>query len=184
MHPFLTERKPAFDAVMDHLSKELGALRTGRASPAMVEDIKVMAYDALMDLKSVASIAVPDARSLAIQPWDKSLVQAIEKAIRDANIGLNPSVDGDTIRLTMPQMTEESRKKLAKMMKEKLEDARVSLRRVREEAREVISKREKEKAIAEDEKYKVFEELDKVTKEYVQRVEDAGAKKEEEIMTI
>ena len=184
MHPFLTEKKPAYDAVIDHLSKELGALRTGRATPAIVEDITVMAYDAPMDLKSVASIAVPDARSLVIQPWDKSLQQAIEKAIRDANIGINPTIDGDAVRLVMPQMTEESRKKLVKLMKERLEDARVSLRRAREEAREQIAKREKENTIAEDEKYKVFEELDKLTKEYVQKADDMGDKKEEEIMTI
>lgn len=184
MHPILVEKKPAYDAVLDHLGKELNALRTGRASPALVENVMIMAYDAPMDLKSVASISVPDARTLAIQPWDKSLIQAIEKGIRDANIGLNPTVDGDTVRLSMPQMTEENRKKLVKLMKEKLEDARVSLRKVREEAREVANKREKEKMIGEDEKYKAFEELDKCTKEYVQKVDDVGVKKEEEIMTI
>ncbi len=184
MHPFLTEKKSAYDAVIDHVLKELGSLRTGRASPAMVEDIRVMAYDAPMDLKSVASISVPDAHTLAISPWDKSLLQSIEKAIRDADIGLSPAVDGSVIRLTMPHMTEESRRKLVKHMKEKLEEARVSLRQVREEARDLISRREKEKGIGEDEKFKVFEELDKCTKEYVQRVDDMGKKKEEEIMTI
>ncbi len=184
MHPLLTQKKPDFEAVVAHLLKELGSLRTGRATPALVEDITVQAYDAAMDLKSIASITVPDARSLAIQPWDKSLIQAIEKAIRDADIGLNPTVDGDVVRLVMPQMTEENRKKLVKTMKERLEEARVSLRRVREEAREDVSKKEKEKAIAEDEKYKALEELDKLTKEYVDRVDELGKKKEEEIMTI
>ena len=184
MHPILVEKKSAFEDAFQHLQQEFSSLRTGRASPSMVEDLVVMAYDAAMDLKSVASISVPDARTLAISPWDKSLLPAIEKAIRDANIGLNPNMDGDVIRLVMPQMTEEGRKKLVKTMKERLEDARVAIRRVREEAREQIAKREKDNQIAEDEKYKAYEELDKMTKEYVQKADDLGIKKEEEIMTI
>lgn len=184
MHPLITEKKPDFDAVLDHLQKELSSLRTGRATPGLVENIVVMAYDAPTDMKSVASMSVPDARTLVIQPWDKSLIQAIEKAIRDADIGVSPSVDGSVIRLVMPSMTEENRKKLVKHMKEKLEEARVSARQVREEVRDVASKREKAKQIGDDEKFKAFEELDKMTKEYVQKIDDIGVKKEEEIMTI
>ncbi len=184
MHSFLVVKKPAFDAVLDHLSKELGTLRTGRATPAILEGITVVAYDSPMDLKSVASIAVPDSRTLTIQPWDKSLIQAIEKAIRDADIGVNPSVDGDLVRLSMPQMTEENRKKLVKAMGERLEDAKISLRKVREESRAQVSKMEADKQMGEDEKYKAFEELDKMTKEYGEKIDAMGEKKEEEIMTI
>ncbi len=184
MHPFLVAKKPAFDAVLDHLAKELGTLRTGRATPAILEGITVVAYDSAMDLKSVASITVPDAKTLAIQPWDKSLLQAIEKAIRDADIGINPSVDGDTVRLNMPAMTEENRKKLVKTMNERVEDAKISLRKVREESRTQVSKMEADKQMGEDEKYKAFEELDKVTKEYGEKIDAMAEKKEEEIMTI
>ncbi len=184
MHPLLVEKKTAFDAVVERLTKELATLRTGRATPALVEEITVLAYGAPMELKGVASIAVQDPRTLVIQPWDKSLLQAIEKAIRDADIGVNPAVDGDVVRLSMPQMTEETRKKLVKNMKERLEDARVAVRRVREEVREHAAKLEKDKAVAEDEKFKIYEETDKLTKEYVQKIEDMGDKKEEEIMTI
>ncbi len=184
MHPFLVAKKPAYDAVLDHLSKELGTLRTGRANPAILEGINVVAYDSVMDLKSVASISVPDSRTLAIQPWDKSLLQAIEKAIREADIGVNPSVDGDAVRLNLPQMTEDNRKKLVKTMHERIEDAKISLRKVREEARAQVSKMEADKQMGEDEKYKAYEELDKMTKEYGEKIDTMADKKEEEIMTI
>jgi ribosome recycling factor len=184
MHPFLVAKKPAFDAVLDHLAKELGTLRTGRANPAILEGINVVAYDSIMHLKSVASISVPDSRTLAIQPWDKSLLQPIEKAIRDADIGVNPTVDGETVRLNMPQMTEENRKKLVKMMGERIEDAKISLRKVREEARAQVLKFEADKQMGEDEKYKAYEELDKMTKEYGEKIDTMADKKEEEIMTI
>lgn len=184
MHPFLVAKKPAYDAVLDHLAKEFGTLRTGRATPAILEGITVFAYDAVMDLKSVASIAVPDSKTLTIQPWDRSLLQSIEKAVRDADLGVNPIVDGDLVRLSMPQMTEDNRKKLVKNMKERMEDAKVSLRKVREEARLQVSKMEADKQMGEDEKYKAYEELDKMTKEYGEKIDDMAEKKEEEIMTI
>ncbi len=184
MHPFVTQTKPQLDAVIDHLLKELGGLRTGRATPALVEDLKVNAYDSFMELKGVASIAVPDSKTLVIQPWDKSLVQAIEKAIRDSGIGVSPTVDGDVVRISLPMMTEENRKQLVKVVKEKLEEGRVALRRVREEARAEALKMEKDKKVGEDEKFKMLDELDKMTKEYTQKVEDIGTKKEQEIMTV
>lgn len=184
MHPFVTGKQPGYRAVIDHLQKELSSLRTGRASPALVEDVKVVAYDSLMDLKGVASIGVQDAKTLIIEPWDKSLLQAIEKAIRDADLGVSPSVDGQVVRISLPQMTEENRKNLAKNMKEKLEAARVGLRQVREAAREEITKTGKDSGMSEDEHYKILDELDKTTKDAVAEVEAMGERKENEIMTI
>ncbi|MFA4845277.1 MAG: ribosome recycling factor [Patescibacteria group bacterium] len=184
MHAMLIDKKPAFDGALGHLQKELGQLRTGRATPALVENISVVAYDATMEIKGLASISIADAKTIVIDPWDKSLLKNIEKGIRDADIGLSPVVDSDVIRIMMPQMTEENRKAMVKKMKEYLEDARIALRQVREETRQEILKREKDDAMSEDEKFKLFDEIDKLTKEYVDSVEEMGWKKENEIMTI
>ena len=184
MHPFVGQKNAAFRAVIDHLQKELSSVRTGRAHPAMLENVGVMAYDSAMDLKSVASITVADAKTLVIEPWDKSLLMAIEKGIRDADIGVNPAVDGERVRLNLPPMTEENRKALVKNMKERLENARVSLRQVRESAREEVMKNSKEESVSEDEKFKILDELDKATKDFVAEADAIGAKKEEEIMTV
>ncbi|NQV89787.1 ribosome recycling factor [Candidatus Uhrbacteria bacterium] len=184
MHTVLSQKKPLFDAAIDHLHKEFGALRTGRATPALVEDIPVNAYDAIMEIKGLASIQTQDAKTLVIDPWDKGLIRNIEKAIRDAGVGLSPVVDGTVIRIMMPPMTEDNRKAMVKKMKEFLEDARIRCRQVREEARELSLKMEKDKEISEDEKFKLFDEIDKMTKEYTDLIEQAGNNKEDEIMTI
>ena len=184
MHAVLNQRKPAFDAAIDHLHKELGSLRTGRATPALVEDIPVNAYDAMMEIKGLASIQIQDAKTLVIDPWDKGLIRNIEKGIRDASVGLSPVADGTVIRIMMPPMTEDNRKSMVKKSKEFLEDARIRTRQVREEAREQVLKMEKEKEISEDDKYKLFDEIDKMTKEYNDSIERIGKHKEAEIMTV
>lgn len=184
MHAVLNQKKPAFDAAVDHFHRELGALRTGRATPALVEDIPVSAYDAMMEIKGLASIQAQDSKTLVIDPWDKGLLKNIEKGIRDAGVGLNPVVDGTVIRIVMPPMTEDNRKSMVKKMKEYLEDTRIRVRQVREDARDQVSKMEKEKELSEDEKFKLFDEIDKMTKEYNDQIEEIGKKKEEEIMTI
>ncbi len=184
MHVILTDKKPIFDSAVEHLQKELGALRTGRATPALVEDIVVNAYDTMMEIKGLASIQTSDARTLVIEPWDKSLTKNIEKAIRDAGTGLNPLVDGTSIRIIMSSMTEDNRKQMVKKMKEIIEEAKIAVRQIREDARVQITKMEKDKTMSEDEKFKLFDEIDKMTKEYTARVEEVGAKKEEEIMTV
>ncbi len=184
MHPFLVSQKEDFQSVIGHLQKDLNALRTGRASPALVEDVKIQAYGAIMDIKSVASIMTQDAKTLVIEPWDKSMTQAIEKGIREANLGINPAVDGSTVRISLPQMTEENRRHLVKQMKERVEEAKVSTRGVRENVREQVMTMEKAKEMGEDEKFKTLDELDKMTKEYTTKIEEMAARKEEEIMTI
>ncbi len=184
MHIFLISNKSQFDTVLDHLHKELSTLRTGRATPALVEDIRVNAYDSIMELKGLASVSVHDAKTIVIDPWDKGLIQAIEKGIRDAGTGLSPSTDGGIIRIVLPSMTEETRVKLVKLMKEKLEDARISLRGVRENVREEILEKEKNKDMSEDEKFKLLDELEKLTKEFNEEISSMGEKKEDEIMTV
>ncbi len=184
MHLILTQKKPEFESVIAHLQKELGALRTGRATPALVEDIVVNAYDTMMEIKGLASIQTSDARTLVIEPWDKSLTKNIEKAIRDAGTGLNPVVDSGSIRIIMSSMTEENRKQMVKKMKEILEEAKIAVRQIREDARDHVTKMEKEKTMSEDEKFMLFDELDKMTKEFTAKVEEVGARKEDEIMTV
>ncbi len=184
MHAYLSTKKLDFQSAIDQLQKEFGALRTGRATPAIVEDIPVSAYGSTMEVKGLASIMTPDARSIVIDPWDKGLTQNIEKAIRDAGVGLNPTVDGSLIRVMIPQMTEDSRKHIVKLLKEKMEDARIRIRGVREDIREEILHKEKEKELSEDEKFKLFDELDKLTKEFIEQVANLGIQKETEIMTI
>ncbi len=184
MHPILSQKRPDYQSAVDHLHKELGALRTGRATPALVEDIPVSAYDSIMEIKGLASIQSQDAKTLVIDPWDKGLTRNIEKGIRDAGVGLSPVVDGEVIRIVMPPMTEENRAQMVKKMKEFLEEAKIRIRGVREDGRDQVNKMEKEKEISEDEKYKLFDEFDKMTKEFTNEVDQIGKTKEEEIMTV
>ncbi|MFH1253756.1 MAG: ribosome recycling factor [Candidatus Uhrbacteria bacterium] len=184
MHPKLLSHKPAFEATVEHLKMDLNQMRTGRATPALVEGLQVEAYGSIMEMKGVGSISVLDAKTLVIEPWDKNLLKAIEKAIQASAIGVNPVVDSNVVRLSMPSMTEETRKALTKVMKEKLEEARVAARSVREKVRNEVVEMEKAGELSEDEKFKLFEELDKLTKEFVERIDDLGKQKEEEIMTV
>ncbi len=184
MHPYLLNKKTSFQPVIDHFQKELSALRTGRATTALVEDVRVSAYDSFMELKGLASMTVPDARTILIDPWDKSLIQNIEKGIRDSGIGLSPVVDGHLIRVMIPQMTEENRKKIVKVLKEKLEESRIQLRGVREELREDVLAKEKTSEFSEDEKFKILDELDKFTREFTDVLSELADRKEVEIMTI
>lgn len=184
MHPTIEASKEEFELTIEYLHREFGGLRTGRATPALVENITVIAYDAPMEVKGIASISTPDAKTIVIDPWDKGLLQNIEKGIRNSGVGLNPVIDGTILRITMPAMTEENRKQMVKLMREKVEEARIKIRRVREEVRELTVKAEKEKEISEDEKFKVLDELDKLTKMYTDRVTALGDAKEDEIMTI
>ncbi|MCK9361524.1 ribosome recycling factor [Patescibacteria group bacterium] len=180
----IDEHKGEFQAVIDHFHKELSGLRTGRASAALVENIRVEAYGQTMDLKSMANISTPDAKTVQIEPWDKGVVKDIEKALVDASLGMQPNVAGSTIRLAMPPMTEENRKNMAKVLHQKEEQAKIGMRNVREKIKTAIQNDEKEKVIAEDEKRRQLEQLDKVVAEWNGKVETITTEKEKEIMTV
>jgi ribosome recycling factor len=184
MNPFIAEQKPQYDEAILHFKTELKGLRTGRANPASVENIGVLAYGQTMEVKSLASISVPDAKTIVIDPWDKSVMKDIEKAITDARIGTNPIIDGTIIRLSFPSMTEETRKAVVKQLKEKLEESRVAIRKIRESIREAILKNEKEKSIGEDERFRMVTELEDMTKEFSLKLESMANDKEVEIMTL
>lgn len=176
--------KKDFDAVREFLEKELSTLRTGRANPLMVEGILVESYGVKSPLKSLASISVPEARTIVITPWDKNINKDIEKAIIEANIGINPVNEGKLIRLTIPQLTSETRQDLVKIVNQKLETARIRLRGLRDNIKDQIISEEKNNNITEDDKFDFLKELDDITKEYNNILVDVRNDKEKEITTI
>ncbi len=171
--------KKLFTQVIEHLANDLASVRTGRATPALLDQVVVEAYGTTQPVKALGSISTPDSRTLLIEPWDTSVVKAIETALLQSDIGINPVVDGRSLRLVMPMMTEENRKKLVKIAGEKSEEARVATRRVREDIRKEIGK---QTGVSEDLVRKEQEDLDKLTKEFISAIDDAFEKKEEEIM--
>ena len=177
----LHEAKPQFQKAVDHLQQELMTVRTGRANPAMVEDITVEAYGARQGLKTLASISTPDSRTIQIEPWDGSVVRAMEKALTMAELGMTPTVDGKIIRLNIPMMTDEMRQKMVKQVHEKMEAARIAVRQVREETKKKI---EKQEGIGDDEKHKQLADLDKYVKEMNGKIDEIGKKKENEVTTV
>lgn len=184
MHKFIEARKTDFTNITDHLKKELQGLRTGRATPTLVEHVLVEAYGVKTPIAQLASLSVPDARTLIVQPWDKNILKDIERGISVSNLGLAPVVDGAVIRLTLPALTEETRKQLVKTLKEKLEASRNTLRRLRDQIRETIVAAEKEKTVSEDDRYRAQRELDEHTKVIQDQLMNIAEQKEKEIMTV
>ncbi len=173
--------EPKFNKVIDFFKNEIASLRTGRATPALVENIKVEAYGQTMSLSQLATISIPQSNMIIIQPWDKATLPAIGKAITSSNIGLNPIADGDFYRLALPSLTQERRGQLIKVLKEKMEEARISIRNIREDVWKEIQKMEKEKKISEDERFKGKDNLQKATDDYIKKIDDVGKAKEKEI---
>lgn len=180
----ITAHKEQFAAAIEHLKGEISTLRTGRATPALVEDITVTAYGTKQPLKAVASISVLDAKTIAIEPWDKSVVQAIESAINNSQLGINPVNDGTMIRLPLPELTSERRQELIKVLHQKLEQARITVRKVREDVRKALDKAEDGGEISEDEKFKLQDDLESLVKEYNEEIKTIGAEKETDIQKV
>lgn len=176
--------KQKLEKIVERLKTEVAGLRTGRATPALVEDLEVDYYGQKTPLKAIASISSPEPRSLVISPWDKNAIQPIEKAIQSSSLGLNPVTDRDAIRLSIPPLTEERRKELTKLLGRHLEDARIHVRREREDALREIDALEKAKEISEDQKFRERGEAQKAVDEINKKIEDMGAAKEKEIMTV
>lgn len=176
--------KPDFQKALDRLDNDLKGLRSGRANAALVEDIRVEAYGSTMELKGVAAISIPDAKTIQIEPWDKGLVKDVEKALIGANLGMSPNTAGTVIRLNLPQMTEETRKETVKAVHQKGEQAKISIRNVREAVRETLAKDEKAHVISEDDKFRLQEQLDKIVKEFNEKIDKLVTEKEQEVMTI
>ncbi len=181
---YLETAKEAGEAAFSRLKQELSGIRTGRANPMLVEDIQVEAYDSKQPMKNVATITTPDARTIMIAPWDKTLLAIIEKAITISNRGLNPVNDGVVLRVPIPVLTEETRKELVKTIKDKIEAARIRIRKERDEIRSKIAKLQKDGEISEDQKFSDFDKLDEIVKDYNQKIEQTGKEKEGEIMKV
>lgn len=173
-----------FDKAIEHFKQELGGLRTGRANPALVDNVMVDSYGSKMPLAHVASISIPDAKTIAIQPWDKSNIGPIEKAIQIANIGLNPVNDGILIRLSIPSMTEERRKEMVKPLGQISEKAKIAIRNAREEILKEYKKQQDEENLTEDDLAGMKKDLQEVVDKYNEQVKEITSAKEKEIMTI
>ena len=179
----LKETSRKMDKVLEAMARDLTRVRTGRASVALLEGIKVECYGAIMPLSQVSSLAAPEPRLLTVQPWDHTVMNDIEKAILKSDLGLTPMNDGKIIRLPIPALTTERRKDLVKMVKKMEEEAKVALRNVRREANEDLKELKKEKLLAEDEAHKGQEEVQKITDDYTRKIEAQASEKEKEIMT-
>ena len=167
-----------------HYEKELSSIRTGRASTMLLEGIKAESYGQLMPLRELATLATPDARLITIQPWDKSVIPAIEKAIRQSDIGITPANDGTVIRLQLPQMSEARRDELVKVLGKKTEECRIGIRNVRREYHNQIRKADKDHGISEDFAKRLSDTLQKITDSYVKKTDEINQKKEKEIRLV
>ena len=172
------------DARLVLLKQELQKLRISRASVELVEDLPITAYETTMPLKQIASISTPEPRSLLVQPWDKNLIPAIEKAVRQSYLHLNPVVDGGLIRIIIPPLTEESRRDVVKILHKTVEEARIAVRKIRENAMEEIDWMEKNGEISEDEKFRRRDITEKIVGEHNQKMREIEDTKEKEILEI
>ncbi|MFC1501540.1 ribosome recycling factor [Elusimicrobiota bacterium] len=169
---------------IEKMQKEFSAIRTGRASVALVEGLKVESYGSMMPVNQLGNISAPDAKTIEIRPWDISQTSNIEKAILKSELGLTPVNDGKVIRLSVPGLTEERRKEIIKMVSKMAEDFRVAIRNSRREIADNIKKAEKEKQITEDDKKKADVDLQKLTDSYIKKIDEAFAKKEADVMEV
>ena len=169
---------------LDVLAKELAAVRAGRANPAVLDKITVEYYGAPTPLNQVAAISTPDPRTLAVQPWDGSVLKAIEKAIQVSDLGINPQNDGKSIRLNFPQLTEERRKELVKQIRKYAENGKVAIRNIRRDAMESFKKKEKASEITEDDLKQAEKDLQKLTDDSSKKIDELLARKEKELMEI
>ncbi len=172
------------DSAIDHLRRELATVRTGRASLTILDGIQVSYYGTMTPLKQVAALSVPESRLIIIQPWEPNLIPEIEKAISASNLGLTPGNDGKIIRMPIPPLTEERRKEIVKQVKKLGEDAKVGIRNLRRDTNDEIKKLGKESKISEDDQRKAQDEVQKVTDEYVAKIDEMIKKKEAEVLEV
>ncbi|MGI5881006.1 MAG: ribosome recycling factor [Syntrophomonadaceae bacterium] len=180
----LKESEEKMKKTIEHLTKDLAAMRAGRANPAMLDRIMVDYYGEPTPLTQLANITVPEARLIVIQPWDKTSIASIEKAVMKSDLGVNPSNDGNVIRIAIPQLTEERRKDMVKLIKKRAEEARVAVRNIRRDANDMLKSLEKDKSISEDESKKGMDDVQKSTDKFVKDIDAILAAKEKDIMEV
>ncbi len=184
MQSVLTDAENRMGKVLDNLDKDFSKLRTGRASTSLVEDLLVDYYGTPTPLKQIASVSIPDSRTITIQPWDRNAFGDVEKSILKSDLGLTPVNDGKVIRISIPPLTEERRKELVKVAGKYTEECRVAIRNVRRDAIEALRKMQKDKDITEDDLHKGQKDIQDVTDEHIKLGDEALAAKEKEIMEI
>ena len=184
MNQYIQLKQEEFNKAIGFFKKDIVSLRTGRANPAMLDGVQVEAYGSKTPLNGLASITVPESRSIIIAPWDKNVMKDIEKAIINFDLGVSVVNEGDKLRLTVPQLTEENRLALVKRLNEKMEAARISIRQTREEIKENIEQAEKNKEINEDDKFRFIKEMDEEVRGKNDELKEIRDGKEKEIMTI
>jgi ribosome recycling factor len=180
----LSEAESKMDRAIEALQRELAGIRTGHATPAMVDSIKVDYHGAPIPLRQIATISVPEAGLIIIQPWDRNTLAGIEKAILKSELGINPSNDGNVIRLAIPPMTEERRREMAKALRKRVEEGRIEIRNLRRDAMGQLRAAEKEKEISQDECRRALEQLQKLTEAFIVRADHVGQEKEKEILEV
>ena len=178
----LSELSDKMNSSIEALKKEFVRLRTGRATPALLDGIKVNCYESQMPIDQVASISVPESRLITIKPWDQSVIKEIEKSILKSELGLTPMNDGKIIRISIPPLTEERRKELAKMAKKMAEEGKIAIRNHRREANDIFKEMKNEKEMSEDEMFKAQEEVQNITDDFIARIDSVTAEKEKEIL--
>jgi len=176
--------KDRMTKAVEALRRELATIRTGRAHPGLVEHLRVDYYGVPTPLNQLATISVPDPRLLTIQPWDRQAMGAIEKAILKSDLSLTPTNDGTIVRLSIPQLTEERRRELVKVVHKKVEEGRVEVRNIRRDGHEELRRLQREKLISEDDQFRGQEKLQKLTDEFIQQVEHVGGEKEAELLAV
>jgi len=177
-----TEKK--MDKTLDKTKEDLNTIRTGRARPSLVENIKANNYGVATPIQQMAKVFAPEARQIVIEPWDKNNIETIEKAIMQENLGLNPSNDGTVIRINIPQVTEERRKELVKILHEKAEKGRIAIRAIRREANEELKELENDSEISEDNYHRGLDNIQDLTDKYESKVDELVEKKEDEVMEV
>ena len=180
----LAEAEERMEKTLDHFRRELAGIRAGRANPALLDKIRVEYYGEATPLNQLASIGVPEPRLLVIQPWDKTSIPAIEKALLKSDLGITPASDGNVVRLAIPQLTEERRQELVKLIRKKTEEQRVAIRNVRRDANDMIKSFQKDGEVTEDEARRGTDEVQKLTDKYIGLVDEVLGVKEKEVMEV
>ena len=172
------------DRTIEAFRRELGQLRTGRATPALIEDLSIDYYGSATPLKQIASISAPDARAIMVQPWDKGALREIERSLQRSEMGFNPSNDGNVITVPIPPLTNERRQEMVKLLRRKAEDGKVSVRNVRRDGLDTLRKMERDKAISQDENRRAQDQLQKVTDGHTKLIDETASAKEAEILQV
>jgi ribosome recycling factor len=184
MHEMTKTLEDKMQKAFDSMLHQFGKLRTGRASAALLDDIRVDYYGQNMPIKQICNITIPEPRTIVIQPWDKSTLSEIEKQINAANLGVHPVNDGNVVRLPFPQLNEEKRKDIVKQVKKLAEESKVSMRNIRRDGNELAKKMKKDSEITEDDEKKLTEEIQKLTDSWIEKVTVAATSKEKEVMEV